>query len=257
MAKSAVRKVAELVLMPTRTFRLQATNPETVAEYAALMERGVEFPALTVAKVGKAGTEVLVGGAHRLAAAVKAKVEELPVNVVECKAAIDAEVLAFTDNVTHGLTLTAQEKRLAIIELIQTATFSKLSNATIAKRLGVSDMTIKRYRDAIGEKSPKAAQSGHKAKPKAKGTIEAGVSIDKGGKVEAVPVKGKPASAWNMAGGSWSGGGVEAIVEAITVRVTEGVGRKSVNSWNERMDYLDKLAASLKAFADANRVKGE
>jgi len=67
--------------MPTRTFRLQATNPETVAEYAALMERGVEFPALTVAKVGKAGTEVLVGGAHRLAAAVKAKIEELPVNV--------------------------------------------------------------------------------------------------------------------------------------------------------------------------------
>lgn len=255
MSKQVLRKVAELVLLPMKTFRSQATNPETVAEYSALMERGVEFPPLTVAQVGKAGNEVLVGGAHRLAAAVKAKLEQLPVVVVECKSALDAEVLAFTDNASHGLMLSAEDKRKAILTLIQAPAMSKLSNGAIAKRLHVSDMTIKRYRDAIGTTSPKAAQSGHKGKAP-KGAVEAGVKIDKGGNVEAVPVKGK-ATAWSFAGGSWSGGGIETITESITTRVTEGVGRKSVNSWNERMDYLDKLAASIKAYADGNRVKGE
>jgi hypothetical protein len=244
--------VAELVLVPVRTFRTEQVNAATVAEYAALMERGVEFPPLTIAEVGKAKQRVMVGGMHRLAAAVKAKLTELPVNLVVCAAAIDAEVLAYTDNGSHGLRLTAEENRKALLAILQTPTFAKLSHAAAAKRLGVSDMSVKRYRDAVGEKSPKVAQSGHKAK---KGAIEKGIQVDKGGKVEAVPVKGK-ATAWHIhEGGSWSGGGVDQIVEAITTRVTEGIGRKSVKSWNERCDYLRSIAAQLTAWADANSAK--
>lgn len=245
--------VAELVLVPVRTFRTEQVNAATVAEYAALMERGVEFPPLTIAEVGKAKQRVMVGGMHRLAAAVKAKLTELPVNLVACASAIDSEVLAYTDNGSHGLRLTAEENRKALLAILQTPTFAKLSHAAAAKRLGVSDMSVKRYRDAVGETSPKAKQSGHKAK--AKGAIEKGVQVDKGGQVEAVPVKGK-ASAWRIhEGGSWSGGGVDQIVEAITTRVTEGIGRKSVKSWNERCDYLRSIAAQLTAWADANSAK--
>lgn len=250
---SKLIKVEELVLIPQVTFRTGGADPAVVAEYAGLMERGVTFPPLTVAEVGKAAQRVLVGGAHRLAAALKAKLAELPVNVVACKSAADAELLAFTDNASHGLPLTAEDRRKAIIKLLQSPSLAKLSNATLAKRLGVSDMSIKRYRDAIGEKSPQASKSGHKNRKPGKVSTEP--KVDKGGQVVEPPAN-TPRAAWRVhEGGSWSGGGVEHVTQAITARVTEGVGRKSVTAWNARCDYVSQIAASLQAWSDANRVK--
>lgn len=248
-------KIEELSLLPQKTYRSQATDPVTVAEYAGLMERGVTFPPLTIAEVGKAKAQVLVGGAHRLAAAIKAKLTELPVTIVACKASIDAEVLAFTDNVSHGLTLTVEDKRKAILALIQTPSFKKLSNAAIAKRLGVSDMTIKRYRDAIGTKSPQAAKSGHKNKPAKAVSTEP--KVDKGGVVKP-QTSAKPNAAWNIReGGSWSGGGAEYVAQAIVERVTEGVGRRSTATWNERCAYLETIGQQLIEWAAKNKAEAQ
>ena len=247
MQENLNRSVEELALLPLRTFRSEATDPATVAEYAGLMERGIEFPPLTIAVIGKTKKEVLVGGAHRLAAATKAKVKDLGVSLVVCKAAVDADTLAFTDNVSHGLSLTAEDKRKAIIELLQVPSFKKLSNAGAAKRLGVSDMTIKRYRDAIGTKSPKASQSGHKNAPRAKGgKSNVAPTTDKGGKT--IVATGDVVG-WRIAGAMLSGG-VDKAADAIVTKVTEGVSEKSTKAWGERIEFIENLAATLTAFAD-------
>lgn len=242
-------KVEELAQIERITFRTPETDSETVVEYTNLMRQGVEFTPLSIATWGK-GNSALVDGIHRLYAAMNAKVDELPVNTVAVKSRLEAELLAFKSNVTHGRLLSAEEKRKACIELLKQPVLAKLSNVKVAERLGVSDMTVKRYRDALGTKSPKAEQSGHKGKS----AIKDGVKIDKGGKVEPVPVK-SAASAWSFTGGSWSGGGADLIADGIITRVTEGVGRKSIAVWNQRVDHLIAVAAKLQAWAEANREK--
>jgi len=236
-------KIEELVLLKQYTYRAEKTDPAVVAEYAGLMERGVAFPPLTVAVIGKAKDKVLVGGAHRLAAAVKAKLTELKVTEVVCKAAIDAEVLAFTDNITHGLSLTAEEKRKAILELLQKPGFSKLSHAQAAKRLGVSDMSIKRYRDAIGQVSPKKAQSGHKnAAPK----------VSKGGEV--TPAGPASPTVWTIHGAQL-GGGADKVARVIADHVLEACSPKQTVTWNKNLDFLAEVAATLQALVDGSRAK--
>ena len=243
-------KVEELALLPVRSFRTNGPNPETVAEYAALMVAGATFPALTVVEVGKKAERLLVVGAHRLAAATKAGIKELPVEVVKVKSEIEADFLSFRDNAAHGLLLTVEEKRKAILDLLQRPSVAKMSNASVARSLGVSDMTIGRYRDALGTKSPAAAKSGHK-----KSAVKDGVKVDKGGKVEAVPVKRDRASGWEFNGGSWSGSGAETIVSGIAARVTEGVSPKSSATWNQRMEYLESVATGLLAYAQSHKVQ--
>jgi hypothetical protein len=236
-------KIEELVLMPQRTFRRQAAEPEVVAEYSALMSAGAKFPALTVAEIGKTKKRVLVGGAHRLAAAVKARIPSLEVTLVKCKGAFEAELLTFSDNSSHGLSLTVEEKRAAIIGILQTPAGSKLSNTKAAVALGVSDMTIKRYRDAIGTKSPKAANNGHKNKS----NVEP--KVDKGGKV--VVAQGDPV-VWKIQG-AMLGGGVAKACDAIVAKVTEGVSAKSELAWHQRVTFLENLAANIQAFCDASK----
>lgn len=240
--------VEELVVLPKRTFRFTETDPATVAEYAGLMEQGIVFPPLVIAEVGKTKKRVLVGGFHRLAAATKAKVKELPVVIASCKAAIDADVLAFTDNVAHGLGYTADEKRKAILELLQTPSFAKVSSAAAAKRLGVSDMSIKRYRDAIGTKSPKAGQSGHKNKKS-----NVAPKVDAGGKV--VQADSNPVR-WKIQGAKL-GGGAEAVASAIIEKVCEGTSPKSPEVYRERISHIESIAQALLAFCDGARQSGE
>lgn len=243
-----VMSMETLSVVPRITFRATETDSETVIEYANLMRQGVEFPPVTLAEWGK-GNVALVDGVHRLTAAMNAKLDKLPVTVVKVKSKLEAELLAFRANVTHGKLLTADEKRKACIELLKQPVMAKLSNVKAAQRMGVSDMTVKRYRDGIGTKSPAANHNGHKGKSATE------PKIDKGGKVEP---QGKPsAAAWSLTGGSWSGGGVDVIVSGLVGRITEGVGPKSTVCYNKRLDYIAEVAKGLLAFADANRVKAE
>ncbi|HUV74187.1 MAG TPA: ParB N-terminal domain-containing protein [Anaerolineae bacterium] len=235
-------KIEELVLLPVRTFRTQATDPATVAEYAALMAAGTTFPPLTVAEVGKSKTQVLIGGAHRLAAAVKAGLKDIEVTTVACKSAADAEVATFADNASHGLSLTPEDKRKAILTIIQLKPFAKLSNAAIAKRLGVSDMTVKRYRDAVGTVSPKAKMSGHKSKIEPK--------VDKGGKVQA---QTSDPVAWKIAGAKM-GGGADKVAAAIVAKITEGVSTKQADTWRERVQYVYEVCEALERWISAQSV---
>lgn len=236
-------KTEEIVLLPKKTFRSQETDATTVAEYAALMEQGVEFPPILIAEVGKSKKQVLVGGFHRVAAATKARIKELQVECIACRTAFDAELVAFTDNVSHGLNYTAEDKRQAILAILQTPTGKKLSNAAAAKKLGVSDMTIKRYRDAIGTKSPKAAQSGHK-NTATKSNVAP--KVDSGGKV--VEATSDPVG-WKIAGAKL-GGGADRIADAIVAKVTEGVSTKQPKSYMERVQTVEDVIAQLQGWVD-------
>ena len=239
MTKEQKIEKAVLLNMDQVGFRDNKLDSDTVAEYAALMAQGVTFPPLHVAEVGKAATQMLVGGAHRLAAGVKAKVESFNVVVTKVKTKVDAEVLAFQDNAAHGLQLTPTEKRQAILQLIQKPAMKKLSNAAIAKRLGVSDMTIKRYRDSLGETSPKAGMSGHKSKPKPK--------TDK--------PKTENGAGWRIEG-SQLGGGANAIAQAIVTKITEGLDPvKSPKSYAKNIEVLKSTVELLQAFIDTAEVQ--
>jgi hypothetical protein len=156
----------EVALLEQITFRSNGVDRATVDEYAALMAGGTVFPPVTIATWGK-DNRALIGGAHRLAAAVQIHRDEIEATVVKVKSRAEAERLAFTDN-HHGLALTADDRRKAILAFLQQPSFAKLSHTKAAALLGVSDMTIKRYRDGLELKSPKAAMSGHKNKPEPK-----------------------------------------------------------------------------------------
>jgi hypothetical protein len=241
MTKEQKIEKAVLLNMAQVGFRENKLDTDTVAEYAALMNQGVTFPPLHIAEVGKQETRVLVGGAHRLAAGVKAKVESFSVIVTKVKTMVEAEVLAFHDNAAHGLQLTPAEKRQAIIQLIQKPAMKKLSNGAIAKKLGVSDMTIKRYRDSLGEASPKAKMSGHKSKPKAK--------ADK--------PKTETGAGWRIEG-SQLGGGAGAIANAIVSKITEGYDpKKSPKTHAKNVQVLRDAVELLQAFIDAAGVPVE
>lgn len=243
-----VMKTEEIALLPKKTFRSQETDATTVAEYAALMEQGVEFPPILIAEVGKNKKRVLVGGFHRLAAATKAKVKEIAVDFAPCRTAFDAELLAFSDNVSHGLNYTAEDKRQAILAILQTPTGKKLSNAAAANKLGVSDMTIKRYRDAIGTKSPKAAQSGHKNKATKSNVAP---KVDSGGKV--VEATSDPVG-WKISGAKL-GGGADRIADAIVAKVTEGVSTKQPKSYMERVQTVEQVITQLQAWVDSSKAE--
>lgn len=241
---SQMIKTEDLAVLPRFTFRAEETNGETVVEYSNLMKAGVEFPPVVLATWGK-GNRALVDGIHRFTAAMNAKIGELAYVETKVKTKLEAELLAFKSNVTHGRLLTADEKRKACIQLLQQPAMTKLSHVKAAKALGVSDMTVKRYRDGIGTKSPKAAQSGHKTKS----AIEA--KVDKGGKVQ--PATSDPV-AWKISG-AVMGGGADKVASAIIAKVTEGCSPKQANTFTSRCEFLSKVAAELQAFVDGAKAK--
>ena len=124
-------------------------NQEKVVEYQQLVD---DLPPLDVFKIDD--SYVLVGGFHRLEAH-KQSDRELITVVVHQGSEVDAKMFACRANSTHGLNLTASERRRALTDFIKFSLLEDplLSNVAIARSFGgTSEKTVRRYRSKL-EKS--------------------------------------------------------------------------------------------------------
>lgn len=122
-------------------------NGVVVYEYADLMKEGATFPDIIVFFDGK--DYWLADGYHRHAAAVEAKLVSINADVRQGTQR-DAVLFSVGANSTHGLRRTNEDKRRAVITLLQDEEWSKWSDREISRRTGVSPTTVSSIRQQSG-----------------------------------------------------------------------------------------------------------
>lgn len=134
-----------------------AERPGTVDEYAEALERGCEFPPVTVFQVG---TEyVLADGFHRYAAYKKRGLDTI-LCIVRQGTLDDAREFACCANQDHGLPRTSADKRNAVERFFSIPDRDTLTNSEVARRLGVSVPFVKDVRDGLGVKASPSSHHG-------------------------------------------------------------------------------------------------
>jgi len=123
-----------------------AIDQAVVAEYAAALEAGAEFPAVRVVSDGAANW--LVDGFHRYFAHRR-------LNRVQIKAEVATGLLEVAQwvslgaNKAHGLRRTNQDKAKAVIKALKMK--PEMSDGAIAEHVGVATNTVCKYRHSIDD----------------------------------------------------------------------------------------------------------
>lgn len=121
-------------------------SQETIDSYAEAMIDGVKFPNILVFFDG--ATYWLVDGYHRYFAYQKAGHKDCEADV-ESGSFRDAELKSVGVNFDHGLPRTNQDKRKAVMKLLDDLEWSEWSNRLIAKQCNVSEMTVGRIKKSL------------------------------------------------------------------------------------------------------------
>jgi ribosomal protein L29 len=122
-----------------------AINEQTVAEYSEAMEDpNTVFPPITVYFDGK--DYWLADGFHRLAAWQRVGRTEVPAEIRQGDRR-KAILHSCAANAAHGLRRTNDDKRRAVMTLIEDEEWGQWSNREIARRCGVSDVFVAKVRD--------------------------------------------------------------------------------------------------------------
>ena len=116
---------------------------DTVSDYIERMSEGDEFPPLTVFHDG--AVYWLGDGFHRYHAAVGCGLAEFPCDIREggLREAILHSVGA---NATHGLRRTNEDKRRAVMKMLNDPEWTEWSNREIARHCGVAEGTVRNWR---------------------------------------------------------------------------------------------------------------
>ncbi len=118
-------------------------NQDIVRDYAQEMQAGAEFPPVTVFHDGSAYW--LADGFHRIAAAREAGLIEFPADVRQGTRR-DAVLHSVGANGRHGLRRTNEDKRRAVIMLLEDEEWAAWSNYEIARRCDVSEGFVRGLR---------------------------------------------------------------------------------------------------------------
>jgi len=117
-----------------------------VGEYAEAMERGVDFPPISVVYDGE--EYWLYDGFHRLRAAMKRERETIEAEV-EQGTQEDAVWRSLAANKDHGLRRSQKDKRRAIKRALKHTHGAESSDRSIARHVGVSPKTVSKYREQL------------------------------------------------------------------------------------------------------------
>lgn len=128
-------------------------NPETVTEYAnAMADDGIVFPSVTVFYDG--ADYWLADGFHRVAASVQAGFADIEADIRQGTRR-DAVLFSVGANAEHGLRRTNEDKRRAVMTLLNDEEWSGWNNSEIARRCGVTDKTVAALRPQPSSEIPK------------------------------------------------------------------------------------------------------
>lgn len=123
-----------------------ATEQRTVTEYAEDMKAGAQFPPVVVYHDGK--EHWLADGFHRVLAARVAGLKELEADV-RMGTKRDALLHACGANSDHGMRRTNDDKRRAVLALLQDREWSKWSDREIARRCRVGHPLVAEVRAGL------------------------------------------------------------------------------------------------------------
>ena len=140
-------------------------NQEVIDEYSEVLREGGKLPAIKVFRVGSC--HYLVDGWHRFFAHKKAGLADIEVDVIEGTMR-EATLFAVGANDDHGLRRTNDDKRKAVMMLLDDLEWSEWSDREIAKAAKVSFMTVGRIRKSLGiaPEEVKAVVNGKETKVK-------------------------------------------------------------------------------------------
>ncbi len=127
-----------------------AINRDTVADYAEAMEAGAEFPPVIVFYDGSAYW--LADGFHRYEAYARAGVNDVPAEIRQGTQR-DAILYSVGANAAHGLRRTNEDKRRAVMVLLNDPEWSTWSNREIARQCSVSEYLVRDARGPICDKN--------------------------------------------------------------------------------------------------------
>lgn len=133
-------------------------NTETIDDYAEKMERGVDFPPITVFYDGR--DYWLADGWHRLKASCKAQRLVMdPFIRVDVRKGNQREALLFSigANAGHGLPRTRQDKRRAVTLLLNDSEWSKWSDNFLAQKANVSQAFVSKVRREMPDPVPQTS----------------------------------------------------------------------------------------------------
>jgi ParB-like chromosome segregation protein Spo0J len=122
-------------------------NQEVVDEYSEVLREGGKLPAIKVFRIGS--SYYLVDGWHRYFAHKKAGLADIEVEIIDGTMR-DATLYAVGANDDHGLRRTNDDKRKAVMMLLDDMEWSEWSDREIAKAAKVSFMTVGRIRKSLG-----------------------------------------------------------------------------------------------------------
>lgn len=123
-------------------------NDAVVAEYAAAVLDGAEFPKMVIFYDG--AEHWLADGFHRHAAYLKAGISVIEADVRQGTQR-DAVLFSVGANSAHGLQRTRDDKRRAVLTLLQDAEWSLWSDREVARRCSVSDFLVRSLRENRSE----------------------------------------------------------------------------------------------------------
>ena len=122
-------------------------NQEVIDEYSETLREGGKLPAIKVFHIGS--SHYLVDGWHRYFAHKKAGLADIEVDVIDGTMR-EATLYAVGANDDHGLRRTNDDKRKAVMMLLDDMEWSEWSDREIAKAAKVSFMTVGRIRKQLG-----------------------------------------------------------------------------------------------------------
>jgi len=128
-------------------------NKETVAEYAEAIEAGAQFPAIVVFYDGS--TYWLADGFHRYEAHSRARAYDVMADVRQGTQR-DAILHSVGANAAHGLRRTNDDKRRAVMVLLNDPEWSAWSANQIAKQCGVSHTFVNGLKSSLETNSSEA-----------------------------------------------------------------------------------------------------
>lgn len=131
-----------------------------VDEYAELMKEGTEFPAISVVHDGN--EYYLSDGFHRLLAAQKAGKASINCDVLTGTLR-DAILYSLSANASHGLRRTLEDRRKAVMTMLEDFEWGDWSDREIARQCHVSHPFVAKMRAAM---KPAEKKSGNITSPK-------------------------------------------------------------------------------------------
>ncbi len=151
-----------------------AINQEVVSSYAVLMEDHVTLPPVVLFFDGAAYW--LADGFHRFFAT---KTNGKPSIIADIHKGTqrDAVLYSLNANVPHGLTLTNEDKRKAVLVMLADPEWSELTDRAIARHCGCSHMTVGRLRNPEPDEKPAKSGTSATAAPAEIGTSATPVKL--------------------------------------------------------------------------------